>query len=107
MANAAIDQLVEKLCCDLEKEALSEGLNVSTPISPGSSEWTLEIGQPALFGAIKPNPDIIYLSESFLMLPKKSSSFIVGIGRKVIKHGKTCDQCNARETCRYQIRKNF
>jgi len=107
MANAAIDQLVEKICCELETETRAEGLNVSIPISPGSSEWPLEIGQPVLFGAIKPDPAIIRLSESYLMIPKKSSSFILGIGRDIAKHGKTCDQCNARETCRYQIRKNF
>jgi hypothetical protein len=107
MANAAIDQLVEKICCDLETEAQAEGLSISIPISPGSSEWPLETGQPVLFGAIKPDPEIIRLSESYLMVPKKSSSFIIGIGRDITKHGKTCDQCNARETCRYQIRKNF
>ena len=38
MANAAIDQLVEKICCDLEMEAQAEGLGVSMPVSPGSSE---------------------------------------------------------------------
>jgi len=107
MANAAIDQLVEKICCEIEAEAQAEGLNVSIPISPGSSEWPLEMGQPVLFKALKPDPAIIKLSESFLMIPKKSSSFILGIGKDIAKHGKTCDQCNARETCRYQIRKNF
>ena len=81
MANAAIDQLVEKICCEVEAEAQAEGLNVSIPISPGSSEWPLEIGQPVLFGAIKPDPAIIRLSESYLMIPKKSSSFILGIGK--------------------------
>jgi hypothetical protein len=107
LANAAIDQLVEKVCCEVEAEAQAEELNVSIPISPGSSEWPLETGQPVLFKAIKPDPAIIRLSESFLMIPKKSSSFILGIGKDIVKHGKTCDQCNARETCRYKIRKNF
>jgi len=107
MANAAIDQFVEKICCEVEAEAHSEGLKTSIPISPGSSEWPLEKGQPMLFGSIKPDQAIINLSESFLMIPKKSSSFIVGIGKEITKHGKTCDQCNARETCRYKIRKNF
>ncbi len=107
MANAAIDQFVEKICCEIEEEAQAEGLNISIPISPGSSEWPLETGQPVLFGAIKPDPAIIRLSESFLMIPKKSSSFILGIGKSVAKHGKTCELCDARETCRYKIRKNF
>jgi len=107
MANAAIDQLVEMICCEVEAEAHSEGLRTSIPISPGSSEWPLEKGQPVLFGAIRPDPTIIRLSESYLMIPKKSSSFILGIGKEIPKHGKTCDLCNARETCRYKIRKNF
>ena len=107
MANAAIDQLVEKICCEMEAEAQAEGLNISIPITPGSSEWPLEIGQPVLFGVIKPNPSIIRLSDSYLMVPKKSSSFILGIGRDITIHGKACDQCNARETCKYQFRKNF
>lgn len=107
LANAAVDQLVELVCCDIEAEAEAEGLKVSMPVSPGSSEWPLEIGQPVLFGAIKPDPAAIRLSESFLMIPKKSSSFIVGIGKEITKHGRTCDHCNARDTCRYKIRKNF
>lgn len=107
MANAAIDQMVEKICCDLESEAQAKDLNSSLPVCPGSSEWPLEIGQPVLFRIIKQDPEIIRLIESFLMIPKKSSSFIVGIGKNITKHGKTCDHCSARETCRYQIRKNY
>jgi hypothetical protein len=107
LANAATDQLMESICDCLEAEALAEGMKTSTPVSPGSKEWPLEIGQPLLFSAIKPDPDIIQLSDSFLMIPKKSASFIVGIGRHVTKTGRTCDHCSARETCLYKIRKNF
>jgi len=107
LANAAVDKLVENICNNLEAEALAEGMKTSTPVSPGSKEWPLEIGQPILFGTLKPDPHVIRLSDSFLMIPKKSSSFIVGIGKDVTKSGKTCDHCSARETCRYQMRKNF
>ena len=107
LANAAVDQMMEKICCDLEIEAMAEGLKISTPVSPGSSEWPLEIGQPVLFGAIKPDLSVIRLSESFLMIPKKSSSFIVGIGKNITKQGKTCDHCSAQKTCQYKIRKNI
>ncbi len=107
LANAAVDQLVELICCDIQAEAEAERLKISMPVSPGSSEWPLEVGQPVLFEAIKPDPDIIQLSDSFLMIPKKSSSFIVGIGKDIVKHGKTCDYCSAREFCRYRIRKKF
>jgi hypothetical protein len=107
LANAAVDKLMESICRNLEEEARAEGMKSSTPVSPGSKEWPLEIGQPILFRALKPDPAVIRLSESFLMIPKKSSSFIVGIGKDVTKSGRTCDHCSARETCRYKIRKNF
>jgi hypothetical protein len=107
LANAAVDQLMESICCELEAEAQAESLRTSMPVSPGSREWPLEIGQPILFGTIKPDPAVIRLNDSFLMIPKKSSSFIVGIGKDIKKSGKTCDHCSARETCRYKIRKNF
>jgi hypothetical protein len=107
LANAAVDKLMDSICNNLEAEAQAEGMKTSTPVSPGSKEWPLEIGQPILFGSIKPDPHIIRLSDSFLMIPKKSSSFIVGIGKDVTKTGRTCDHCSARETCLYKIRKNF
>jgi hypothetical protein len=107
LANAAIDKLAESICDNLEAEAQAEGMKISTPVSPGSKEWPLEIGQPIIFGILKPDPGVIKLSDSFLMIPKKSSSFIVGIGKNVTKTGRTCDYCSARETCRYKIRKNF
>jgi hypothetical protein len=107
LANAAVDRLMESICIDLEAEAQAEGFKTSIPISPGSAEWPLEIGQPFLFGAIKPDPAVIRLNENFLMIPKKSSSFLVGVGKDISIIGKTCDYCSARSTCRYQIRKNF
>ncbi|MCJ7520103.1 MAG: hypothetical protein MUO42_10610 [Anaerolineaceae bacterium] len=107
LANAAIDRLTESICCELESEAQAEGLKTSMPISPGSRDWPLEIGQPIFFETIKPDPSVIRLSDSFLMIPRKSSSFIVGIGKDFKKSGKTCDLCSVQETCRYKIRKNF
>lgn len=107
LANAAIDQLTESVCCAIDLEAQAEGLKSSLPISPGSEDWPLQFGQPALFKTIKPDQAIILLNESFLMIPKKSASFFVGIGRKLSEKGKTCDFCNVRETCRYRLRKNI
>jgi hypothetical protein len=107
MANAAIDRLVECVFHDLADEAESEGLGVSLPVSPGSHTWPLEIGQPLIFGALNPDPQLVRLTDHFLMLPRKSSSFILGVGPQVKRHGKTCDYCGMVEACRYRIRKTF
>lgn len=105
MANAAIDRLAERVFRDTVDEAEAEGLGASLPISPGSTSWPLETGQPFIFGLVKPDPALVRLSESFLMLPRKSASFIIGVGPQVTRHGQTCDQCSMAETCRYRIRK--
>jgi hypothetical protein len=107
MANAAIDQLVEGVFQDISEEAASEGLGASLPISPGSHSWPLEIGQPFIFGLLKPDPAVLRLNANFLMLPKKSVSFIVGVGPEVKRHGKTCDYCSLAASCRYRIRKTL
>lgn len=105
LANAAVDHLVEAVCDILEKKAAGAGMEMSIPVGPGSSEWSLEEGQPLLFQAVKPNPSVIKLNESCLMMPRKSASFMVGLGKNFPERAKSCEYCNLREICRYKIRK--
>ncbi len=107
MANAAIDRFVERKFQEIAKEAGSEGMGASLPFSPGSREWPLEIGQPFIFELLRPDPEVVQLNESHLMLPRKSSSFVMGVGPELERHGKTCDFCGMSENCRYRIRKKF
>jgi hypothetical protein len=44
----------------------------------------------------------IYLSDSLLMDPIKSASFILGISGTPFETGRTCEYCNLKETCRYK-----
>ncbi|MBM3138299.1 MAG: hypothetical protein FJZ98_08950 [Chloroflexi bacterium] len=107
MANAAIDRLVECVFRDLTDKAESEGLGVSLPVSPGSHTWPLEVGQPFIFAALDPDPQMVRLTDHFLMLPRKSASFVLGVGPQVKRHGKTCDYCSKVDDCRFRIRKTF
>jgi hypothetical protein len=104
MGNAAIDRLVEDVYHNICNEAAARDYGASF-VSPGSPSWPLEIGQPFIFGLLRPDPSRIRLNQNFLMLPKKSSSFVVGVGPGMKRHGKTCDYCSMSETCRYRIRK--
>jgi hypothetical protein len=107
MANAAIDRLVESVFHDLADEAESEGFGASLPVSPGSHTWPLEVGQPFIFGALDPDPQMVRLTDHFLMLPRKSASFVLGVGPQLKRHGKTCDYCSMVDDCRFRIRKTF
>jgi hypothetical protein len=37
-----------------------------------------------------------------MMVPKKSTSMVIGIGREVEHAGESCDYCSMAATCRYR-----
>lgn len=106
LANAAVDKLTDAAYRQIKEETSKEGMQVSIPVGPGSKDWPLETGQPVIFGAVKPDPQIIRLTESSLMIPRKSNSFILGIGNSMPEHGTVCEYCDLRITCRYKLRKS-
>ncbi len=101
LANAAVDQLSLHLCQKVEQEAAEEGLQTTIALGPGMLGWPLEIGQPQIFAALQPDPAIVKLLPSMLMLPRKSTSLAIGIGKQVRKIGKACQYCAVNATCRY------
>ena len=106
LAKAAVDHLAAWLCEKVLQEAERKGFQTTLPLGPGAPEWPVEQGQSTIFQSIKPDNRILRLTESFLMIPRKSNSFIVASGRKIQTHGNSCDFCNLKETCRYRIRKS-
>lgn len=100
--SAAVETLANTACRRFEDEAKSQKLNTSIPISPGMEGWSVEVGQPQIFGIIPSDEIDVRLSDSFLMIPRKSLSMIIGVGEGEMLSGTTCDFCSLRETCRYQ-----
>jgi hypothetical protein len=105
LANAAVDRLASMICKKISCEVESKGYQISLPMGPGSPEWPVEQGQPVIFRLINPDNHIVRLTESYLMIPRKSNSFLIVSGKGIQTHGKSCDFCNLKETCRYKIRK--
>jgi hypothetical protein len=101
LGNAAVEVLSQQICAQVGKQAQSLGLTASAPISPGLPEWPVEIGQPLIFSMLDPLQVGITLTSSGMMVPKKSISFILGIGRDAIQTD-LCDLCNLRERCHYR-----
>ena len=101
LGNAAVEMLAQQVCARLGEQVLLEGLQASTPLSPGNPEWSVEIGQPQIFALLDPAQAGISLTSGGMMLPKKSVSFIVGIGTEM-SQANLCEVCSLKETCRYQ-----
>lgn len=96
IVEAAADIMQKKL---MEKMQL-EGLLITNRFSPGYCGWNVS-EQHKLFQLIPENFCGIRLTESALMVPIKSISGIIGIGRNVKFNPYTCSLCDF-ENCLYR-----
>ncbi|NPV55270.1 MAG: hypothetical protein HPY76_01155 [Anaerolineae bacterium] len=101
-ASAAVGALGRALCANVQAEAAARGWSAGTPIGPGMRGWSLAEGQRDLFAILQPDPQRLRLTESSLMLPRKSTSLLIGIGAQVEAPGDPCQYCDLFETCAYK-----
>jgi hypothetical protein len=104
VGSAAVELLANAACRRFEDEAAAQGLQTTVPLSPGMLEWPVDVGQPEIFSMFDADDLEVDLTESWTMLPLKSLSMILGMGRDVNADGSTCDYCAMQETCRYHDR---
>lgn len=95
----AMDLIQEKL-----KNTFRElEMHITNRYSPGYCNWPVS-DQQSLFSLLPEQPCNIRLTRSSLMIPIKSVSGIIGIGKKVKKRGYACDICNNKK-CIYRNKK--
>lgn len=104
LGSAAVEVLATAACNHFEGLAAAKGMQATIPLNPGLTGWSVEEGQRELFALLDGSQIGVTLTSSSLMIPRKSSSFALGLGRNLVSSGKPCDYCNMRETCRYQER---
>jgi hypothetical protein len=100
LGNAAVETLAQQVCAGIGKKIQAEGLQVSTPLSPGSPDWPVEVGQPQIFALLHPAQAGISLTSGGMMVPKKTISFVVGLGHEMAQSD-LCAVCSLKGTCRY------
>lgn len=100
----AMESLGAAICSKLEAEARDHGAYTSIPLSPGAIGWPVDVGQRQIFSILDTSSIGVVLNESYQMIPRKSTSMILGISSIPFSAGRLCDFCGLRETCRYQNR---
>jgi hypothetical protein len=95
LGSAACERLASSLCEELGREAAAQGLQVTGPLTPGMIGWALHPAQTAVFALVDPAPIGVRLTASGQMIPRKSVSFIVGIGAEVRPRTSACERCDA------------
>lgn len=101
LGNAAVERIGQQVCGRIGERAAQAGLQASTPLSPGVPEWPVEIGQPQIFSLVEAEKAGIRITAGGMMIPKKSISFVTGIGSDM-DQTEPCDVCNLKEVCRYR-----
>jgi hypothetical protein len=101
LGNAAVESLAQQVCGYITEKVVAEGLQASSLLSPGSPEWPVEVGQPQIFALLDQSKAEVTLTTGGMMIPKKSVSFVVGLGPEMSQTS-MCSFCSLKETCRYQ-----
>lgn len=83
-----------------EREIKSQGLHISTMLSPGESTWPVS-QQAELFTLVDASRIGVSLTDTMMMNPMKSLSMVMGFGPNQLgSEGATnCDFCTIRDTC--------
>lgn len=86
---------------DLEEHYSKNGRNMTFPMGPGHSYWPKLEDMKTIFHFLNLNNSDLRLTESNLILPRKSAAMVMGVGQDLAEtHGKThCSFCSLQATC--------
>jgi hypothetical protein len=104
IGSAAVDTLVAKVIKIISAEASRRGYEVSSPVNPGmpgfpmSEQWNLvELAKAHEIG--------VSLTQSGILVPRKSTSMVIGVGPRMTRwtQAEVCARCSLNKTCPYKI----
>jgi hypothetical protein len=101
VGSAAVEELSQRACREIETIASKRHLTTSIPLSPGDPDFSIE-EQRTLLSLSHAEALGVTLNDSLLMQPLKSLSLVVGIGRNLTSGGSPCEVCTLKDVCRYR-----
>jgi len=102
VGSAAAENLALQACNYFENQVKEQGFKTTMPLNPGMVGWPVEVGQPQIFSLLDCEEIHVSLTDSWMMVPNKSLSMVLGIGRDVSVIGSTCEYCTLKGVCNYQ-----
>jgi len=100
--SAAVEMLAIKTSNYFENIANYDGYKTSMPLNPGMIGWPVDVGQAEIFSLLDCEEIDVSLTDSYMMVPNKSVSLVIGMGEEMSSAGTPCEFCNLKGTCRYQ-----
>jgi len=104
IGSAAVDKLVAESLRLIATEVSSRGYEISSPVNPGMPGFPLT-EQWNLLGLVKAGEIEVTLTSSGMMVPRKSTSMVMGVGPQMTRwtQAEVCARCTLRETCHYKL----
>ena len=102
-ASVIVESVTDFLHDYIGREMQKKGWKITNRYSPGYCNWPVA-EQQKLFSKFPRNFCGITLTESSMMLPKKSISGIIGTGSKVEMKEYLCDKCGMKD-CTYMAKR--
>lgn len=93
--SALVESIADQLEVQVRSQAAGLGWEITNRYSPGYCSWDVE-EQQKLFSLFPENCCGISLSPSSLMSPIKSTTGIIGLGKKVVYRDYICEICSMK-----------
>lgn len=93
LGSVAVEKLAERIQNIIFKKMNPQGLMLTNLYHPGYCGWDLK-EQKKIFSLLPENFCSVSLTDDCLMVPVKSTSALMGIGKKVFDDGHECEICN-------------
>ena len=103
VAVRSLSRYIRSLVC---QEAKKQKFQTTKYFTPGTSEWNIS-QQKNIFKIIPADKIGVKLTDSYMMIPKKSLSWAIGIGENIITFSKEYDSCQICQAINCQYRKDF
>jgi len=103
VAVESLSRDIRNLVC---QEANEQYLKTTRYFSPGYGDWDIS-QQKDIFKIIPTNKIGVSLTESYMMVPQKSLSWIIGIGKNITISSKNDHSCQICQATNCQFRKTF
>ena len=103
VAVEALSKYVRNLIC---QEVKDRNLQITRHFSPGYNNWDIS-QQKNIFQIIPVDKIGVKLTESYMMVPQKSLSWIIGIGKNITIPSKNDHSCQICQATNCQYRKTF
>jgi hypothetical protein len=102
VASAAVETLAIHVCNHFANQVKNAGLTTTLPLNPGMIGWPVDQGQLQIFSLLDCDEIQVSITDSWMMVPMKSLTMVLGIGENLTTKETPCEYCSLKGICKYQ-----